>query len=845
MIQEIEIERVKNQVDFISLVANDYGLGIQHQGKDAFIKCPFHQDDTASLSIDPQRNIYHCFGCGEKGNVIQFVQKMDKSGFRDAYQKLSTNTSDSSIKTPTTKKVAAEMNSEDRTKLLEQSFQRMQEYYQSNPDGAKYLNEQRGITGGDQVGFCPSDFASKLSKSDRQNLKQIGLLNDQGKPFFSNCVVFPLVDSQTKIQSLYGRKVLGQGSHYYLPGPREGLFFHKVNAPSIIVVESVIDAQTLIENRFQDVLALYGVNGYTSEHEKFLNDYKIIHLLLDGDRTGKESAHKLSQRLKEKNKVVQIIELPDDEDPNSYLMKDSSIKWLKEKLLEALPKNEAMVLTEGVECYVTKGKWATYQLQGLNLVGFDKMKMTFKVALNNNPTQFYIDTIDLYTAKQRQRFAESIRDELGLQEENTLAELKTIIELLEKERLQLREEQGGNAKPVLSDADKKQALEYLQDKDLVENLISDFEACGTVGEEKGKLLGFLGTISRFLTKPLGVLIISRSGAGKTTLQESFCSFVPEEDLNQYTRISEKVLFYKGQDGLKNKVLALEEEDGMDDASYAIRTLQSSQKLTSSVTRSDPKSGKMVAEEYTVEGPCFVVISSTNPDALDYETRNRFIILTIDESEKQTKRIIKKVKEKYTLDGMRQSALKETTLTKYRNMQRLIKPLKVVNPYVESLEYAFDRLQMRREFDKYMTLINTVALFHQYQRPLKNDQIGGDYIEVTPEDIAIANDLVLEFFPNSTDELAPHTRNFLEVLTEMVKEHGGDVVFTRKQARDFSGWSNYSVIKAIEQLEELEYVQKVSGRNGSLIRYELLVDATQSKRSEIFLTDPKSLKLALK
>lgn len=843
MIQEIAIERVKSYTDFISLVA-EYGLQVEKKGKDHFVKCPFHEDDTASLSIDPTRNIYHCFGCGEKGNVIQFVQKMENIGFREAFKKLSTHTL--AVPEKLSKAVKQqEVLPVNRQLLLEQSFERMKSYFNELPEGKKYLNEKRGISGGDQVGFCPSDFASKLSKTDRQGLKQVGLLNDKGRPFFSNCVVFPLMDSQGKIQSLYGRKVSGQGSHYYLPGPREGLFFHQVNAPSCIVVESVIDAQSLIEKGFQDVLALYGVNGYTPEHEKFLNEYKVIHLLFDGDRTGRESAHKLSQRLKEKDKIVQLIELPDGEDPNSYMMKNSSVKWLKEKLDDALPKSDSMELREGVECYTTEGKWLSYQLQGLNLTGFDKMKMTFKVSLMNNPSQFYIDTIDLYTAKHRQRFAESIRDELGLQEDTTLSELKTIIDLLERERLKLREEQGGNAKPVLSEQDKKQALSDLQDKDLVQNLISDFEACGTVGEEKGKLLGFLGTISRFLAKPLGVLIISRSGAGKTTLQESFCSFVPEEDLNQYTRISEKVLFYKGQDGLKNKVLALEEEDGMDDASYAIRTLQSSQKLTSSVTRSDPKSGKMIAEEYTVEGPCFVVISSTNPDALDYETRNRFIILTIDESEKQTKRIINKVKEKYTLNGMRQSALKEKTLSKYRNMQRLIKPLKVVNPFIESLEYSFDRLQMRREFDKYMTLINTVALFHQYQREVKNDEIGGDYIEVTPEDIAIANDLVLEFFPNSTDELAPHTRNFLEELTNLVKENGGEVVFTRKQARDFSGWSNYSVIKAIEQLEELEYVQKVSGRNGSLIKYELLVDSTQSKRKEIFLTDPKSLKLALK
>ena len=219
--------------------------------------------------------------------------------------------------------------------------------------------------------------------------------------------------------------------------------------------------------------------------------------------------------------------------------------------------------------------------------------------------------------------------------------------------------------------------------------------------------------------------------------------------------------------------------------------------------------------------------------------NRFVIITIDETDEHTLRILQSRQNDYTLEGRKRRRRIEKVLRKNQNMQRLLRPLEVVNDYAPFLEYPFDRLQMRREFKKYMTLIDSIAILHQHQRPVKHylsdDGKKIEYIEVTPQDIALANELVLEFFPNAIDELAPHTRKFAEEISRYIKDKEGSTAFTRKQIREFSGWSDWNVRKALEQLEKLEYIRKISGVNGSLMQYSVIDDATKDRRRLLLVT----------
>jgi len=308
--------------------------------------------------------------------------------------------------------------------------------------------------------------------------------------------------------------------------------------------------------------------------------------------------------------------------------------------------------------------------------------------------------------------------ELNCNKNEAMAEVKELIKLLERQRLAMREAPAEKKTYTMSETERKEALKALKSPTLIQDIKDDFDALGMVGEEKGKLLCYLGTISRLLSHPLGVLIISRSGAGKTTLQDAVCSLVPDESLVKYTRLTGQALFYKESESLKHKVLAIEEEEGMQQAIYAIRTLQSSQCLRVATTRSDPKTGKLKTEEYTVEGPVFIYIATTNPDALDAETKNRFIILTIDESTEQTKRIMDLYRYSFTLAGKLESRDSDSIIKRHQNMQRLLKPMEVINNHAPYLDYAVDRLQMRRELKKYFTLIESIALLRQYQKTAK-------------------------------------------------------------------------------------------------------------------------------
>jgi hypothetical protein len=145
--------------------------------------------------------------------------------------------------------------------------------------------------------------------------------------------------------------------------------------------------------------------------------------------------------------------------------------------------------------------------------------------------------------------------------------------------------------------------------------------------------------------------------------------------------------------------------------------------------------------------------------------------------------------------------------------------------------------------KYLTLIEVIAFLHQHQRPVKTTQHHGkvvEYIEVTLDDIAVANRLAHQVLGRSLDELPPQTRRLLLAIDgqvasacqrlAMVRE---DYRFTRKEVRDTIGWTDFQVRTHLEKLVELEYVLVHRGTRGQSYVYELLYDG-QGKDGTPFL-----------
>ncbi len=144
--------------------------------------------------------------------------------------------------------------------------------------------------------------------------------------------------------------------------------------------------------------------------------------------------------------------------------------------------------------------------------------------------------------------------------------------------------------------------------------------------------------SRKMPRPLAVLNLASSGAGKTALQDAALAFCPPEDLVKLTSLSGKALFYKERDSLKHKVLALEEGDGVSEAMYALRNLISAGELVTESTIKDPASGRLVTMTNKVEGPAAVFLTTTHPET-DAETKSRFFVTSVDEGRVQTEAIL--------------------------------------------------------------------------------------------------------------------------------------------------------------------------------------------------------------
>lgn len=446
--------------------------------------------------------------------------------------------------------------------------------------------------------------------------------------------------------------------------------------------------------------------------------------------------------------------------------------------------------------------------------------------------RFHLDQLDLCRDADRRRFVERAVEETGLSVELLKRDLSRLLLAAEQAQAELALPRENLASKVaLTPEERAGALAWLAAPDLIGRLRQAFTQAGLIGEENNALVAYLAGVSRKLERPLAVIIQSASAAGKTTLMDAVLSFFPEEERVKYSAMTGQSLYYLGETNLKHKILAVVEEAGAEKASYALKLLQSEGELIIASTGKDPQSGKMVTHEYRVEGPVAILLTTTAID-LDEELLNRCLTLSVDESAAQTGRIHQAQRERRTLAGLEAREQRREALRQLRNAQRLLQPLEVLNPYAQDLTFGAQRTRSRRDHEKYLTLIDSIALLHQRQRPRGRREICGrvvEYIEVKLEDIELANRLAPEALARSLDELPPQTRQLLGIVRELARRkdeapHSGIRVFSRREICAASGWSLTQVRLHLERLVEHEYLAIRHGRLGSQFVYELLIDA---------------------
>jgi DNA primase catalytic core len=492
-----------------------------------------------------------------------------------------------------------------------------------------------------------------------------------------------------------------------------------------------------------------------------------------------------------------------------------------------------------------------YRVAGLEkTVGTDTLKITLRLRCGE---RFHLDQMDLSRDQERRRFIERAAEETGLTADLLKRDLGRLLLAVEQAQLDLLKPQEQTHIVTLTAEERETALAWLKEPNLIGRLREAFHQSGIIGEEANTLVAYLAGVSRKLERPLAIIIQSASAAGKTTLMDAVLSFFPEEERVKYSAMTGQSLYYLGETNLKHKILAVVEEAGAEKASYALKLLQSEGELTIASTGKDPTTGKMVTQEYHVEGPVMIFLTTTAID-MDEELQNRCLTLAVDESAEQTGRIHHLQRERRTLAGLIAKEERKDLLKKLRNAQRLLSPVEILNPFAPGLTFPTGRTRNRRDHEKYLTLIDAIALLHQHQRTRGQHIVNGrtvEFIEVTLDDIALANQLAPEVLSRSLDELPPQTRRLLGHIRELVKKKAangsakvgaGFACFSRKELREACGWSLTQVRVHLERLVELECLAIRHGRLGSQFVYELLIDLDAPEAvAHVGLIDVEALK----
>jgi hypothetical protein len=314
--------------------------------------------------------------------------------------------------------------------------------------------------------------------------------------------------------------------------------------------------------------------------------------------------------------------------------------------------------------------------------------------------------------------------------------------------------------------------------------------------------------------------------------EAVLDFVPEEDRLSYSAMTGQSLFYLGESEVRHKVLSIAEEAGAERASYALKLLQSEGRLTIASTGKDPGTGRLVSHEYRVEGPVAIMMTTTALD-VDEELLNRCLVLTVDEGREQTRAIHQRQRRAQTVEGIIGAGERERVIKRHRNVQRLLRPLVVVNPFTDEIEFADHAVRARRDHRKFLTLIESLALLHQHQRPVKNVEHEGrviQYVEATRDDIGTATRLLNEIVGRRRDDLPPVTQRLHGLLYEFVTAEAhrldvdrGDYRFTQRLVREHLAWGTTQLKTHLRRLVEAEYVVVHPARHGRGVIYELVFD----------------------
>jgi DNA primase len=856
----MEISEIKSRLS-IETVLNHYHL---QPDRHHLLKCPFHDDKDPSLKIYPETNTFNCFGCGAAGDVIEFIERYDKRGKHEAIIKAQglTGTPSALKLTPLPEEPAQSL--KERTDILAKIFDSFKHGLR-HPVSVKpkeYLKGRNLTPDLLEIGYNSGQFhhRGKLNDQDQQACIKAGLLipysgsvpNGSGTtytPFAKDCIIFPLRGKGDQIVSLYGRSIHesrnGTGKHFYLKN-RTGLYpgYPKPETEKLILSEAIIDAATLLQipgiTTNYSVLACYGTNGLTDEHKAAITDLKKLKEIIfffDGDKAGQEGIRHDAETLQQLLPGVTIshVDTPEGEDINSlsvtygsdifttllserklFLLTENTsaetVSDKKEKEVEPEPIRSSGKLDTRNPVFITytTGELQIIILGGVNLQQIDRLRITIKISRRDKPDPLHSvrHTLDLYHSDYLEKFLTKASEQLEMGTTDlrrAIAELTEGIESYRLSRIESMKEQKPQARQ-LSQERKERAIRYLRSPKLLERTNEDIGKTGVVGEDINRLLMYLVFTSRIREQPLHIVSLGASGTGKTYLQEKVSELIPEQDKLEITILSENAFYYFDRKELKHKLVLIEDMDGVQEVLYPLRELQTKRKISKTIPIKDSK-GNLRTITLHVEGP-ICLAGTTTRERLYEDNANRSLLIYVDNSQEHKELVMDYQRR---ISAGRINVKEEERLKEFfKDMQSVLAPISVRNPFAELLRLPEHVFKPLRTNSHYLAFIETVTFYHQYQREIKTDPGSGErYIETTIEDIEWSNRLLNDVLLAKSDELSGECRGLFERLKRWVKTEGKASFFATEVREAFR--MNPSNLKYyLIQLSRYGYIKPVGG-----------------------------------
>jgi hypothetical protein len=427
-------------------------------------------------------------------------------------------------------------------------------------------------------------------------------------------------------------------------------------------------------------------------------------------------------------------------------------------------------------------------------------------------------TLDLYNDNQVEKFVRKVAERLEIGTSIVRRTLQEVTKELENYRFLLIQQYEEAHKPYfkeLSVTEEREAIKYLKRKDLLAKTNELIGKSGVIGEQTNRLLMYLIFTSRKTNNPLHCISLGSSGVGKTHLQSKVSELIPEEDKIEMTVLSANAFYYFNRTELQHKLILIEDLDGAESVLYPLRELQSKKRITKTVVHKDAR-GNTKTIHLTVEGPV-TVAGCTTQESIYEDNSNRNFLLYIDESQEQDIRIMNY--QRLISAGKINEEQEHKSRELLKDVQRVLKPIRVINRYAEYLELPQSVFKPRRTNSHYLQFIEAITFYKQYQREQHvNEETGEVFIETTIEDIKEANELIQEVLLRKSDLLNGACRSFFEMLKAYLKANN-QTTFTNAEIRRTLRINPSNQKRYMIQLQLAELIQRAKGdkRKGYLYK----------------------------